>query len=110
MSKKYRELIDPLISYTCRVKDVDPRKLGYVRLIYEVMREAIADLHQTSSKHLKQDAQDYFNSDVFVYHCKSVFIPTQLMRTIALNPDDYINFVAEEGAEDESYSEFSDVP
>ena len=110
--KKYKELIEPLVSYTCdKFKDITLQKIGAVRLVYEIMREAIADLHNPKSKKLQRDAEEYFHSDLFAYHCKSVAISRQLMLRIASNPDLYANMAyhQEESHNDEGDFEFSDL-
>lgn len=110
--KEYKELIEPLVSYTCdKFKDIPIQKIGTVRLIYEIMREAIADLHNHKSKKLQRDAEEYFHSDLFAQHCKSVAISRQLMLRIVQNPDLYANMAYhQEEVNDESDFEFSDMP
>lgn len=111
--KKYKELMDPLVSYSCdKIKDMDLPKLGSIRLIYEIIREAIADLHQNRSKKNQKDAEEYFNSEVFEHHCKCILISKQLMLRIALNPNQYLNTMNynKPDIENESTCEFSDLP
>ncbi len=90
-TRRFAQLINPLISYTCDVFDeITPQKLATVTLIYEVIREALADLHG-NNKENKDSAIKYFNSDVFDYHCDCVGIDTKLMLYIASNPQQYLS-------------------
>lgn len=112
--RKYKELIDPLVSYSCdKFQEITLQKLGYITLIYEIIREAIADLHYSNSKKNQIDAVNYFNSSLFEWDCACVAIPKKLMLYIAYNPDKYLDKIQSYNQEDnehESDNEFSDMP
>lgn len=93
--RKYRELIDPLVSFTCeKFNELNLEKVGLITLIYEIIREGIADLHNKQSIKHQLDAQNYFDSDLFDYHCQCVAIPTNIMLKIVYNPENYLNRIA----------------
>lgn len=94
MARAFHNLIDPLISYTCETfNEITPQKLGNIRLTYEIIREAISDLHGKDET-LRQDAKDYFNSEVFKYDCECVGISETLMLYIAFNPDKHLKHMS----------------
>ena len=89
--RAFEKLIDPLLSYTRDVfTELTPEKLASVRLTYEIIREAIADLHGTNLKN-KHDALTYFKGDLFKQHCEAVGINETTLLYIANNPHKYLS-------------------
>ncbi len=86
MATNYRYIIEPLVEYTReKLGDLDKQKEAAIRLVYEIIREAICDLHGDDTV-LKQDARKYFESETFEFHCTCAAIPTNVMEFIAFNP------------------------
>jgi hypothetical protein len=98
--------MDPLVEYTCEMfNEITPQKLASIRLTYEIIREAIADLHG-NDKELAEDAKSYFESDLFSHHCTCVSISEKTMLYIANNPDKYNTIIDSDNGTYESYQQF----
>jgi hypothetical protein len=96
--RSFSNIIEPLVEYTCEMfNEITPQKLASIRLTYEIIREAIADLHGTN-KELAKDAEDYFKSDLFSYHCECMSISENTMLYIANNPDKYAKRIDSENS------------
>ena len=90
MAARFANLMSPLMDYTRDIfNEITPQKLASIRLIYEIIREAIVDLHSDNTE-LQKDAKDYFKGDLFDYHCDCVGINTRTMLYIANNPQRFI--------------------
>lgn len=108
MAQTYRNLIEPLVKYTAETfNEISPQMMENARLIYDVIREAIVDLHG-DNKELRKDAEQYFNSPLFESDCAYVRITPELMLYIARNPNKYKQHMVygDEVGCNESNSEF----
>lgn len=84
-----------LISYTCDVfQEMTLQKLGAVRLVCEIIVQALYDLH-TGSLEDQQSAIAYFNDHLFIRHCEMISIPVPLMKVIIENPTSYLSTIGE---------------
>lgn len=79
-----------LIAYTCEtLEEVNVQKLGFIRLTYGVIMQAIEDLYSGNIS-LAYEAGQYFKSYGYTYDCKLMNIDVELMSFIVLNPDKYL--------------------
>ena len=96
MTASFRNLTETLVNYTCEMfNEITPQKLATVRLTYEIIREAMSDLHG-DNKELAQDAKDYFGGELFQYHCDCVCIDEKTMLRIVNNPDKHVKHIETE--------------
>lgn len=90
---KLNKIQELLIQYTSDVfTDMTLQKLGVVRLVYGIIRQAIGDLHGTTEEY-SVDSREYFDSYLFTYHCELVGINKEVMLHIARNPQDYLDSI-----------------
>lgn len=84
-----------LIAYTCDVfEEMTLQKLGAVRLVYEIIVQALYDLHNGNLED-QQTAIAYFKDVLFVTHCQMVSIPLSLMEFVIAHPTKYLKTIGE---------------
>lgn len=85
--RSFEWMINPLLDCaSSKFQEMTPEKYVLLELICHIIRVNTIDLHNKKANKRRVDAENYFNSARFIYHCECLAIPPNIVLYIINNP------------------------